>query len=168
MKYQLKTSVNQKKQTIKGGMIMELARWTPRRNAWGLQNRMNRLFDDFFAPMTGTEEALFPRNWNPTADIYEEDEHYVIKAEVPGVDKNNIHINFENNVLVLKGERTENKEVKEESYYRREMATGTFQRSFALPEGIDADAIKADYKDGVIKITIPKPKSRQPKKISVH
>ncbi|MEZ4602887.1 MAG: Hsp20/alpha crystallin family protein [Desulfobacterales bacterium] len=67
-----------------------------------------------FAPMTVTEET-FPRNWNPSADIYEEDEHYVIKAEVPGVDKNNIHINFENNVLVLKGERTENKEVKKKA-----------------------------------------------------
>ena len=147
---------------------MELAKWTPRRNVWGLHNRMNRLFDDFFAPTTGTEETLFPRNWNPSADIYEDDDNYVIQAEVPGVDKNNIHINFENNVLVLKGERTENNEVKEENYYRREMATGTFQRSFALPEGIDVDNIKADYKDGVIKITIPKPKSRQPKKISVH
>jgi len=147
---------------------MELIRWTPRRNAWGLQTRMNRIFDDFFTPALNTEDRLLARNWNPSADVYEEDAQFVIKAELPGVDKKDIHVDVENNVLILKGERTEDNEVKEENYYRREMASGAFQRSFALPDGVDANNIKADYKDGVIKITIPKPESRQPKKITVQ
>lgn len=147
---------------------MELIRWAPRRHPWGLQTRMNRILDDFFAPALGADDGLLARNWNPTADVYEEDAQFVIKAELPGVDKKDIHVDVENNVLILKGERTENNEVKEENYYRREMASGTFQRSFALPDGVDADNIKADYKDGIIKITIPKPESRQPKKITVQ
>lgn len=147
---------------------MELIRWAPQRNTWRMYNRMNRIFDDFFAPALGTNDELAVRNWNPTADVYEEDTHYVIKAELPGIDKKDIHIDFENNILVLKGERTEDKELKEENYYRKEMAYGKFQRSFALPEGVDADTIKADYKDGVLKITIPKPATKQPKAITVQ
>ena len=147
---------------------MELMRWTPHRNAWGLSNRMNQIFDEFFAPLAAkTAEPAFA-DWNPSADVYEEDAHYVIKAELPGVDRKNIHVDVENNVLVLKGERAEDKEVKEENYYRKEMARGTFQRSFALPEGVNADAIAADYKDGILKITVPKPESKQPKKITVQ
>jgi len=129
---------------------------------------MNRIFDDFFAPTLGTNDELATRNWNPSADVYEEDGHYVIKAEVPGVDKKDIHVDVENNILVLKGERTEDRELKEENYYRKEMAYGKFQRSFALPKGVDADNIKADYNDGVIKITIPKPETKKPKTISVQ
>lgn len=147
---------------------MELMRWTPHRTAWGLSNRMNQLFDEFFAPAAGKGIEPAFANWNPTADVYEEDAHYVIKAELPGVKREDIHLDVENNVLVLRGERTEDKEVKEENYYRKEMACGTFQRSFALPEGVNADAIAADYKDGILKITIPKPESKQPKKIAVQ
>jgi HSP20 family protein len=151
-----------------GGKIMELIRWAPHRNTWRMNNRMNRIFDDFFAPTLGTDDELVVRNWNPTADVYEEDTKYVIKAELPGIDKKDIHIDFENNVLILKGERTEDKEVKEDNYYRKEMAYGEFQRSFALPEGVEADNIKADYKDGVLKITIPKPEAKQPKTITIQ
>lgn len=147
---------------------MELMRWTPHRHTWGLSNRMNQIFDEFFAPATGKDTLPAFTNWNPSADVYEEDAQYVIKAELPGVDKSNIHLDVENNILVLKGERTEDKEVKEENYYRREMACGSFQRSFALPDGINTDAIAADYKDGVLKITIPKPETLQPKKIPVQ
>ncbi len=147
---------------------MELIRWTPQRNVWGLHDRMNRFFDDFFAPATRTDDGLAFRNWNPSADVFEEDGQYVIKAELPGVDRKDIHVDVENGVLVLKGERTEDKELKEENYYRKERAYGNFQRSFALPEGVDTDAIKADYKDGVLKITVPKPEAKQTKKITVQ
>lgn len=147
---------------------MEVIRWAPHRNTWRMHNRMNRIFDDFFAPALNTDAELAVQNWNPSADVYEEDTQYVIKAALPGIDKKDIHIDFENNTLVLKGERTEDKEVKEENYYRKEMAYGKFQRSFALPEGVEADSIKADYKDGVLKITIPKPETKQPKTITVQ
>jgi len=147
---------------------MEVIRWTPNPNPWRFHNRMNRIFDDFFAPALAVDDELAIRNWNPSADVYEEDAQYVIKAELPGIDKKDIHIDFENSTLVLKGERTEDKEVKEENYYRKEMAYGKFQRSFALPEGVEADNIKADYKDGVLKITIPKPETKQPKTITVQ
>lgn len=146
---------------------MQLIRWTPQRNAWRVHDTMNRLLDDFFAP-TLNNDQLSVQNWNPSADVYEEGDHYVVKAELPGVDKKNIHVDVQENVLILKGERSNGNEVKEENFYRKEIAYGTFERSFALPDGVDADKIKADYNDGVIKITIPKPETMQPRKISVH
>lgn len=147
---------------------MQLIRWTPQRNAWRMQDRMSRLFDEFFAPTLPNHEGLTLRNWTPSADLYEDDGNFVIKAELPGVDKKNIHVDVQDNVLILKGERTDDKEVKEDNFYRKEISYGSFERSFALPDGVDVEKIKADYNDGVIKITIPKPENKQPKKIAVH
>lgn len=146
---------------------MQLIRWRPQRNLWRANESMSRLLDDFFAP-TLSNDQLSLQSWNPSADVYEEDDHYVVKAELPGVDKKNIHVDVQENVLILKGERSNGKEVKEENFYRKEIAYGTFERSFALPDGVDADKIKADYNDGVIKITIPKPETKQPRRISIH
>lgn len=147
---------------------MNLVKWNPWREMETFSDRMNRLFDGSFIPTAWVSEESGLRNWRPAVDIYDNDEYIVIKAELPGVDKKDIHVDVKDGVLTLSGERTYENEVKEDNYHRRERASGKFQRSFTLPEGFDPDKIDADYKDGVLKIEIPKPKEKKPKKITIH
>ncbi|MCP4668923.1 MAG: Hsp20/alpha crystallin family protein [Deltaproteobacteria bacterium] len=147
---------------------MNLATLTPWRGMTAFHDRVNRLFDDSFfrAGVLDGETGL--ANWNPVVDIYDKDEAVVIKAELPGMDKKDIAIDIKDGVLTLKGERTHDKEVKEEDYFRKERAFGQFQRAFKLPAEVDPEKVKADFKDGVLKIDIPKPEEKKPKKITVH
>jgi len=135
---------------------------------FGVRHRMSRLMDDFFMPSPYFRSESTAWNWNPSVDIYNEDDSIVLKAELPGIDKDNINIDVKDRVLTLKGERSSDNEVKEDSYYRREMSFGKFERRFSLPDHVDPDDIKADYKDGILRIEIPKPETEQPKQISVH
>ena len=130
-------------------------------------NRINRIFDDLFAEGPLVNETR-PSHWNPVADIYDNDDAIVINADLPGITKENISINVENRVLTLKGERSYEKEVKEEKFYRKERAFGTFQRSFTLPESVDADSIRAEFKEGVLKIEIPKPEKKRTKEVTIN
>ena len=147
---------------------MNIVRWTPLRDMGILENRINRFFNDsFYAPgMEGDELAM--TSWNPVVDIYDNDSNIVIKAELPGMDKKDIVIDLKDRVLTLKGERSLENEVKEENYYKRERAFGKFHRAFTLPAGLNQDKIKADFKDGVLKIDIPKPEEEKPKQITIH
>jgi HSP20 family protein len=108
------------------------------------------------------------RGWNPVVDIYENEENIVIKAELPGIDKNDIVIDVKGRVLTLKGERSTDNEVKEDNYYRQERSYGKFERAFALSVEVDPDKIKADYKDGVLKIDIPKAEENKPRQVTIH
>lgn len=92
----------------------------------------------------------------------------MIKAELPGVDKNDIKIDLKDRLLTLSGERTYDNEVKEENYYRRERSYGKFQRAFTLPTDVDSDKIKADFKDGVLEIEVPKPEEKKAKQVTIH
>jgi len=147
---------------------MALVRWTPTREMVSWQDRINRFFDDAFLGkgFMGEEYAL--GNWQPSVDIYDETEKLVIKAELPGMDKKDISIDLKDRVLTLKGERQMDNEVKEDRYYRREWAYGKFERSFSLPSHVNPERVKADYKDGVLKIEIPKPEEEKPKQITIH
>ena len=147
---------------------MELIRWNPMRDMFGMQHRMNRLMEDFFRPGRNIDRQDSMWDWNPSVDIYDEDDHIVLKAELPGVDKKHIEVDVKDRVLTLKGERTLDKEVKEDHYFRRERSFGKFERSFTLPVDVNSEEIKATYKDGLLKIEIPKPADRKPKQITVH
>ena len=147
---------------------MELARWRPVGNLFQVPNRMHSLFDDFFYPATERHEGRSLLDWNPAVDIFDNDTNIVIKAELPGIDKKDIVIDVKDRVLTLKGERSSDNEAKDEHYYRRERTYGKFVRSFTLPAHVKVDDIKADYKDGVLRIDIPKPETQQPKQITVH
>jgi len=147
---------------------MELTRWNPRRELFGLHNRFNRMFDNFFSPTVKGDEALSVWGWNPVVDIYENEENIVITAELPGVDKKDMTVDVKGRVLTLKGERSTDNEVKEDNYYRQERCYGKFERCFTLPVEIDPEKIKADYKDGVLKIDIPKAEESKPKQVSIH
>ena len=147
---------------------MNLVKWTPGRDVANFHNHVNRLFEAPFFRTGWVEDEASTADWNPSVDIYEDGDKIVIKAELPGIDKKDIAIDFKDNVLTLKGERSHDNEVKEDNYYRRERAFGKFHRAFRLSTDINADKIEADFKDGVLKVDIPKPEEAKPKKITVH
>ena len=147
---------------------MELVRWNPIRDTFSLRNHMNRVFGDFYFPTNREEGDLSMWNWNPVVDVYDNDDNIVLKAEIPGIDKKDIEIDVKGRVLTLKGERSSDNEMKEDNYYRRERCFGKFERAFTLPVNVELDKIKANYKDGVLEIEIPKPEEKKPKQITVH
>jgi HSP20 family protein len=135
-------------------------RWDPFRDFNTLPFRFGAPFKDWATPTEAT-------TWNPAVDIFETENHVVFKAELPGFDANNIEVNLENNVLTLKGERKFEKEAKEENYYRVEREYGTFLRSFVLPRAVEVEKVSAEYKDGVLKVLLPKREETKPKSIPV-
>jgi HSP20 family protein len=145
---------------------MDIIRWEPFSGINPFRNRMNHMFDHFFFPLKKEDESVL--SWNPVADVYEDDDNYVIRAELPGVDKENISVDVHDRMLTLKGERSADNEVKKENYHRVERSFGQFQRSFTLPEGVDPDSVDASYKDGVLEVVIPKPEDKKAKSITVH
>ena len=106
--------------------------------------------------------------WAPVVDIYEQGSDVVLKAELAGVDPKDFDIRIENNVLMLSGERKADSEVKRENYHRVERSYGTFTRSFTLPSTVDTANVKADYKDGVLKIVLPKREEAKPKQVQIN
>lgn len=147
---------------------MAIIRWAPFRELASVQDRVNRLFDDAMRSPYRQDEGLSTSAWAPAVDIYENDKEIVIKAELPEMQEKDIEIRVEDNLLTLAGERKMEKEVKEESYHRIERFYGSFQRSFNLPHTVDRDKIKAGYKDGVLKVTLPKKDEVKPKQIKVE
>jgi HSP20 family protein len=133
-----------------------------------LQNRMNRLFNEPFLRSDREDDELSVGAWYPAVDMFDNDDKIVIKAELPGMKKNHFSVDVKDRVLTLSGERNYDNEVKEENYYRRERTYGRFKRAFHLPADADADNIKAEFKDGVLRVEIPKPEAQKPKQITVH
>jgi HSP20 family protein len=149
---------------------MAIVRWEPFRDLVSIQERMNRLFDEAFRGVARTgadEDWALGGAWAPAVDIYEQNGNIVLKAELPGVDPKDVEVRLENNVLTLSGERRFDNEVKRESYHRIERAYGSFTRSFTLPSVVDQEKIKAEYKDGVLRVTLPKKEEARPKQISI-
>ena len=142
-----------------------LTRWEPFRGVTSLQDQVNRLFEGMIG-RTGDESALTA--WAPSVDIYETEHELVVKADLPDVDPKDLDIRVENNVLTIRGERKFEKKVDEENYLRVERAYGTFSRSFSLSNTVNPDAIKADYQNGVLTLTIPKREEAKPKQIKVN
>ena len=145
---------------------MAIVRWDPFRDLNMLQDRMNRLFEDAGRNWKGDEPAA-TTTWSPSVDIFETEGEIVVKAELPGMDRKDISLNLENNVLTLKGERRFQKETKEENYHRIERAYGGFSRAFSIPASVEDEKIRADYKDGVLKILLPKKEQAKPKQIKI-
>ena len=148
---------------------MAIVRWDPFRDLATLQERMNRMFDESHRGVarSGAEDWALGGSWAPVVDIYEHEGSIVLKAELPGIDPKDVDVRLENNLLTLSGERKLDNEVKQDSYHRVERAYGSFTRSFTLPTVVDQEKIKADYKDGVLKVTLPKREEAKPKQISI-
>ncbi len=148
---------------------MAIVRWEPFRDLLAIQDRMNRIFDESFRGMNrqGDDDWALGGAWAPLVDIYEREGNIELKAELPGVDPKDVDVRVENNVLTLRGERRIDKEVKRESYHRVERAYGSFSRSFTLPSMVDTEKIKAEFKDGVLHLTLPKKEEAKPRQISI-
>jgi HSP20 family protein len=142
-----------------------LNRWEPFRGAATLQEQVNRLFGNVLEH-SGEESNL--TSWAPAVDIYETEHELVVKADLPEVDPKELDIRVENNLLTIRGERKFEKKVNEDNYLRVERAYGSFSRSFSLANTVNAEAIKADYQNGVLTLTIPKREEAKPKQIKVN
>jgi HSP20 family protein len=152
----------------KGGAVMAIVRWwDPMRDLAGIQDKMNQIFEDTFTHTRGRQEGLTGGMWTPAVDIYETDANVVVKAELPGVQKDQVGVEVKDGVLTLRGERKYEKEVKEENFHRIERSYGTFQRAFSLPTTVDQENISAAMKDGVLEVTLPKREAAKPKQINV-
>jgi HSP20 family protein len=136
-------------------------------NPQSLQDEMNRLFNQFFQGGTGEEAGWGVRTWTPAVDIHETDDGYVIKAELPGVSKDDVSIDVHQNRLILRGQRKHEAEVKQDKYHRVERAYGSFQRSFMLPTLVDQEHVQATYHDGVLELRLPKSEASKPKRIGI-
>ncbi len=146
---------------------MAIVRWEPFRDLLTTQKEFDRLFREAFTPGFG-EGDLSTRTWAPPVDIFENENNIVLKAELPGVDPKDVEVRVEDNTLYLKGDRKFEKETKEENYHRIERAYGSFARSFSLPNSIDAEKVTADYKDGLLTLTLPKREEAKPKAIKIN
>jgi HSP20 family protein len=137
----------------------------PFRGATSLQEQINRVFGDVVG-RTGEESNLTP--WAPAVDIYETENELVVKADLPDVNPQDLDIRVENNILTIRGERKFATKVHEDNYLRIERAYGSFSRSFSLANSVKSEAIKAEYHDGVLTLTLPKREEAKPKQIKVN
>ena len=144
---------------------MTIVRWEPFRELSSLQSEMNRLFNAAFDTSPGGNGGN--RRWAPAMDLLETDEHFVLRADLPGMTQDDVNIELEDNVLTVSGERKAEHEEKPEGFYRVERAFGSFSRALTLPKGVNGDAVTAAFDNGVLEVRIPKPEQRKPRKITI-
>ncbi|BCS95028.1 heat-shock protein Hsp20 [Desulfoluna limicola] len=146
---------------------MELVRFNPFATAPSINSRINRMFDEFFNDSNRTISNS-ARSWSPEVDIYEQEGKVVIKADLPGIEKSDISINVEDGILTLKGERKAEEVSEDKTVYRTERFYGCFERAFRLSPKTDVESIEAEFKNGVLHITIPNAIQPAGKEISIH
>src|SRR5919202_6005975 len=146
---------------------MAIVRWEPLREFGALQNEMNRLFNTVFdTPLPGNGGSTM-RRWMPPMDLVETDDHFVLRADLPGMSQDDVNIELEDTTLTISGERKAEHESKGEGFYRVERAFGVFSRSLTLPQGVDPGAVSASFDRGVLEVRIPKPEERKPRRIEI-
>jgi HSP20 family protein len=146
---------------------MTIVRWEPFRELSTLQNEMNRLFNTVFDAPSPANGGSTLRRWMPAMDLVETADHFVLRADLPGMSQDDVKIEFEDGTLTVSGERKAEHESKNEGYYRVERAFGAFSRSLTLPQGIDPEAVTANFENGVLEIRVPKPEERKPRRIEI-
>ncbi|OGT16732.1 MAG: heat-shock protein Hsp20 [Gallionellales bacterium RIFOXYB12_FULL_54_9] len=146
---------------------MNLVKWNPFRELEDVSNRLNRIFGHVPARTESAQDMLAVADWIPTVDISETDAGYLIKAEIPEVKKEDVKVNIQDGMLTISGERHQEKEEKNKRYHRIERAYGSFARSFRMPDDADENAVNAEFKDGMLNVTLPKSKKTETKSVSV-
>ena len=145
---------------------MAIVRWDPARELVAMQDRLNRYFEDF--GRRPEDDVMTRGDWMPAVDIFQSDANEVVlKAELPGLKREDIDVQVENNTLTIKGQRRQDSDVKKENYHRVERCYGAFSRSFSLPNTIDSTKVRAEYHDGVLTVTLPMREESKPRQIQV-
>jgi HSP20 family protein len=139
-------------------MAATLTRWEPFAELGELRSRMDRLFD---------AGGMAGRTWSPAIDVVRDDGNLVIHADIPGIKPEEVKIEVEDNILTVSGSHEETKEEKDKEYLRRERRYGSFQRSMALPAGVDASSIKANTHDGIVEVVVPLPKEPEKRTVTI-
>ena len=147
---------------------MAIVRFDPFRDLASMQDRINRIFGEAYL-RNNDDDVLNRGDWRPPVDIYENDQHeIVLRAELPGLKREDLDIRVENNTLTLRGERKRDTEVKQENYHRVERVYGAFSRSFSLPATVNTEKVAATFADGVLTITLPMREEAKPRQIQVQ
>jgi HSP20 family protein len=146
--------------------MTQMTRYTPNNTLRDLQREVDDIFDRFFGRDSGDQTSSAV--WSPRTDLMETDDSYGLRLDLPGMTKDDITINLQNNTLTVRGERTSKQTSEEEEYVRVERAFGTFHRTFTLPDAVDAESIEASYDDGVLTITVPKTEESTRRQIEIQ
>jgi HSP20 family protein len=142
-------------------------RWDPLRGVSDIQGEVNRLFDSFFGRPAAVGTGASPRMWMPVLDMHETKDDVVLSFELPGVTEKDISLSITGDLLTLRGDRTFNRDVKDDNYHHVERAYGKFERSVQLPMAVQAAKVKATYRDGVLEVRLPKAEEVKPKEIKI-
>jgi HSP20 family protein len=146
---------------------MAIIRWTPVRHMLSFRDEMDRLLDDFYGRMAPAKES-YEGDWLPAMDMKESDNEVVASIELPGLSKDDIKVSVKNDVLTISGEKKQESVEEKENVHRVERTYGYFRRSVTLPVEVDAGKVKASFKDGILKITLPKVESKKVKEIPIQ
>ena len=144
-----------------------LTPWSPFRELEEMERHFGEVFGRSLLPSIWRRLPVEQMAWAPVVDVFEKGDKFVVKAEVPGMKEDDIHVSVEGDMLTIRGEKKTESEIKEEDYYRSEHSYGSFFRSVALPSTIDASKIEAEYENGVLEVTLPKKPEVKPKKVAV-
>lgn len=146
---------------------MTLLKWQPYRDLANVQRQLNRFFeDDLFGKYEDQDMKM--ANWHPATDILETKDEYVFKVELPGIAKEDVFVELNDNMLTIKGERKEEKDIDKEAYHRCERCSGSFSRSFNVPKNVDNQKISATMKNGILELKVPKAEQAKPKEIPIQ
>ncbi len=152
---------------------MSLVRWNPRQDVMSyptdvlrMQRNFNRMIDNLFDG-SGWGDDIVPSVWNPAVDVEEREQEFVVRVELPGVAKEDVHVTTQANMLTLRGEKKQHSESKDSNYHRTERSYGSFQRSFTLPGSVKNDRIEASFKDGILEVVVPKGEDSKARTIDV-
>lgn len=146
---------------------MNLVKWDPFRELEDVTNRLNRIFGQSLARSESGQNMLAVADWAPSVDISETDSAYLIKGEIPGVKKEDVKVTIQDGMLTIQGERRQEKEEKGKKFHRIECSYGSFARSFRVPSDADENSVKAEFKDGMLNVTLAKSEKAKPKSINV-
>ena len=145
---------------------MAIVRWAPARHPYAAQSDLTRLFNSLFDSSTPAPAAA-ARRWSPATDLIEDEESYVLATDLPGLSRDDVKIELNDNVLTISGERKFEHDERKQGYRRIERSFGTFRRSLTLPDGVDPASISATFDNGVLTVTVPKPEQRKPQTIEI-
>ena len=143
---------------------MTLVRWSPVRDVLAVRDEMSRLLEESFGRGYGSDS---PVGWQPVVDIEEQPDRYAVRAELPGLKSEDIKITLKDNQLVIRGEKRREEEKKDSTFHRVERVYGRFERAFRLSHAVQSDKIEANYRDGVLEVSIPKAEEAKPREIQV-